>query len=76
MQEEAALRCFRAAPHRHPELKPLAVYHRAQRSRQGDLREGDPVPPLRLADTSCRSLCLGGLSAGPRPLVLLAGSWS
>lgn len=76
MQEEAALRCFRAAPHLHPELKALAVYHRAQRSRQGDLREGDPVPPLRLADTACRPVSLGALCAGPRPLVLLAGSWS
>ncbi|PRW59105.1 iodothyronine deiodinase [Chlorella sorokiniana] len=34
-QEETALRHFRAAPHMHPELKPLAIYHRHQRSRQG-----------------------------------------
>ncbi|KAI7840526.1 hypothetical protein COHA_005825 [Chlorella ohadii] len=27
-QEETALRHFRAAPHLHPELKPLAIYHR------------------------------------------------
>ena len=33
-----ALQCFRSAPHEYPELKPLALYHRHQRSREVCLR--------------------------------------
>ncbi len=31
---EQALRCFRSGPHKYPDLKPLALYHRYQRSRE------------------------------------------
>lgn len=30
----AALQSFRSGPHEYPELKPLALYHRHQRSRE------------------------------------------
>jgi hypothetical protein len=101
----------------HPELKPLAIYHRHQRSRQGPYSEAEavpagisllelppppaagcsvpqqqgPPPSQQQQEThmrpqqpdqqqepplSCRSLSLESLATGPRPLVLLAGSWS
>jgi hypothetical protein len=76
--EDAALRHLRAAPHRHPHLKPLALYHRFQRSRQGDLGEGGAVPRgLELLDLATGGAVeLAALAAGPRPLAVAAGSWS
>lgn len=76
--EEPALRSFRAGPFRHPELKPLAMYHRHQRSRQGNLMQGDAVPhPLTLLDqTHSQPVDLAALAGGARPVVILAGSWS
>lgn len=61
-----------------------------QRSRQGDIGEGDPVPAsiqlLELAPPGaagrgaaaprCRPVQLLELAQGPRPLALLAGSWT
>lgn len=78
LQEERALREFRAAPYRFPQLKPLAIYHRFQRSRQGDLGEGDPVPADLLLEglPGCRGESLSQLAAGRRPVALLVGSWS
>ncbi|KAK9865006.1 hypothetical protein WJX84_011840 [Apatococcus fuscideae] len=35
----AALQSFRSGPHEHPELKPLALYHRHQRSREEGLKD-------------------------------------
>lgn len=73
----AALAALRAAPHAHPELKPLALYHRHQRSRQGPLAEGAPVPPcFELVDLELRRVDFSALAAGARPLVVLAGSHS
>ncbi|KAL4440384.1 hypothetical protein ABPG75_003385 [Micractinium tetrahymenae] len=74
--EEAALRHFRAAPHMLPQLKPLAIYHRFQRSGQGPYSEGDALlPGLKLVDMRCRPVSLNELAAGLLPVVLLAGSW-
>lgn len=75
--EERALAHFRAGPYRYPHLKPLAIYHRYQRSRWGDLRECDAVPAVTLRYLATGTdVDLAALAAGPRPVVLLAGSWS
>ena len=76
-QETEALRHFRAGPYHYPELKPLAIYHRFQRSRQGDLHEGDYLPTdISLVDLSCAPVDFSALGGGSLPLVILAGSWS
>jgi hypothetical protein len=66
---DAALRSMRQAPHAQPELKPLCIYHRHQRSRQGDFKAGDLLPPLPAVGLDCR--CVTELPPGswhPPPL--------
>lgn len=41
---DEALRQLRAAPHKHPELKPLCVYHRQQRAKACPLHMGCELP--------------------------------
>ncbi|KAK9867669.1 hypothetical protein WJX84_003907 [Apatococcus fuscideae] len=55
---QAALRCFRSGPHEYPDLKPLALYHRHQRSREGPLCEGDLVPNVLLLNLDGSRTCL------------------
>jgi hypothetical protein len=77
-QLEEALSDFRAAPYHYPNLKQIPIYHKFQRSRQGPLNEGDPVPEnLNLVDLSSGGIAnFTALASGPRPIVILAGSWT
>jgi hypothetical protein len=78
LQMEVALSHFRAAPYHYPALKQIPIYHRYQRSRQGPLNEGDALPAdIKLIDlsTTC-SVNFTAMASGPRPVVVLAGSWT
>ena len=87
--ENRALLHFRAAPTHHPQLKAIPLYHRYQRSRNGDFRQGDTLPQnLHLYDLENRlvdfSALAGNGSGSGRgendensdPLVVVAGSYS
>lgn len=68
-----------AYPPTHFPLPPRTRKNRYQRSRQGDLREGDPVPPGLVLSTLTGGgppVDLAVVAAGPRPVAILAGSWS
>jgi hypothetical protein len=73
---ETALADFRAAPYHYPALKQIPIYHRYQRSRQGPLKEGDPIPAnLNLIDlTSHCSVDFTAMASSGLPVVVLAGS--
>lgn len=47
-----------ASPRRNPALKPLCIYHRHQRSRQGDYSEGQVLPEVPLVDLAGRTFPL------------------
>lgn len=74
-----ALHELRTFANRHPEL---ALYVRHNRARRGELREGDECPSVPLAELAGtgvgapRPLLEFGGSAGGKPLVLIAGSYS
>mmetsp|Transcript_26223 Transcript_26223/g.66744 ORF Transcript_26223/g.66744 Transcript_26223/m.66744 type:complete len:142 (-) Transcript_26223:1096-1521(-) len=72
---DKALADMRAAPYDWPGLKPLCIYHRHQRSHEGDQMPGDALPAFSMVDVagSPRTLTQGV----PHELcVVFAGSYS
>ncbi|KAG2494373.1 hypothetical protein HYH03_007430 [Edaphochlamys debaryana] len=66
---EAALWAMRGAPYRWPELKPLCLYHRHQRSRPCPIPLGGLVPPLLLVDVEGNPTPLFDTEINPAPLI-------
>lgn len=71
---ERALWELRTGANRFDDLRSIPLYYRYNRARDGDLKEGDTVPPIPLLTLEGEPLSLSQLEEKGLPLVVFAGS--